>query len=257
MFSITSEQETYDDGQIIFEEEGAGGSVYEILSGSVEISKMVRGKKLVVDFLQKGEVFGEFSFMGDLKLSTTAQAVGKTTLGIINQDSMDQEFNRLSEDFKAVLMNVMERFKKIIHISCEFSPRRETRVPKTLAVTYKDEQSFVRAYASDISEGGLFIRTENPLKQGEKFLLNLQLPGLSEQVKIECEAAWTRKPKVITDANPPGMGVKFLEMSENDLEIIKPYIQTIEKMGIKLFEMSEKDNQILKQYISTVRTPLP
>ncbi len=131
-------------------------------------------------------------------------------------------------------------------------PQRKPRVPKTLAVVYQHGSSFVKAYAKDISTGGLFISTENPLNQGDKFFLKLQLPGLSDPMNLKCEVAWAGKQGVETDAGSIGMGVKFLEMTKEIKEILKPYIKTIEKLGFKTLEMSEKDNLILKQYLKTI-----
>ena len=55
MFNIASE-ETYQDGQIIIKEGTSGDWVYVILSGTVEISKTVRGKEFVIELLQPNEV---------------------------------------------------------------------------------------------------------------------------------------------------------------------------------------------------------
>jgi len=48
MFNLASE-DTYEDGQIIFKEGSSGDWVYLVISGTVEISKMVGGKKVVVE----------------------------------------------------------------------------------------------------------------------------------------------------------------------------------------------------------------
>ncbi|MBW2358476.1 MAG: cyclic nucleotide-binding domain-containing protein [Deltaproteobacteria bacterium] len=57
-YNIANE-ETYQDGQIIFKEGSPGDWVYVILSGSVEISKDIRGQKDIIEKLQPGDVFGE------------------------------------------------------------------------------------------------------------------------------------------------------------------------------------------------------
>jgi hypothetical protein len=63
MFTFASE-ETYDDGQVIIKEGTAGDWLYVVLSGAVEISKMIQGKKYVIDVLKEGELFGEVGFLG-------------------------------------------------------------------------------------------------------------------------------------------------------------------------------------------------
>ena len=131
-------------------------------------------------------------------------------------------------------------------------PQRDPRIPKALAVTYQDGPSVIKAYAKNISPGGLFIRTDNPLKQGDKFFLKLQIPGLLEPMDMQCEVAWARIRREETGAGDFGMGVKFFELTDENKDLLQPYIQTITKLGVKTIEMSDKDENILKQYLKTI-----
>jgi len=226
MFTLASE-ETYSDGQTIFREDSPGDWVYVILSGSVEISRMIGKKKFVLEVLKEGEVFGELSFIGGIKRSATATAVGEITVGIIDRDSLDQEFNKLSSDFRSILVTVVRRFETMIDRVIDFSVRTEERVTKSLSVSYPDKNSFLKAYTGNISGGGLFIKTSTPLPKGETILLKLQLPGISDPLKIKCSVAWANKKEGTKGANPPGMGIKFGEMSDRDRQTLQNYIKTI------------------------------
>ena len=113
MFNVASE-ETYQDGQAIFEEGSSGDWVYVILSGQVEISKTVGGKKVVIEVLQPEDVFGELGFLGGFERTATTTAIGETMVGIIDRTSLDEEFNKLSSDFRTILGAVVERFRKMI-----------------------------------------------------------------------------------------------------------------------------------------------
>jgi len=143
MFNIASE-ETYQDGQVILKEGSAGDWVYVILSGSVEISKTVEARKYVIELLKPGEVFGELGFLGGIKRTATARALGEATLGIIDRTSLDQEFNKLSGDFRTILVSIVERFKKMIEKTSAFSSRKETHIAKVLSLTFKERQSLLR-----------------------------------------------------------------------------------------------------------------
>ena len=110
MYKIAAE-DSYDDGQIIFEEGGLGRRLYVIQCGEVEISKKISGRKMVVEVLQPGEFFGELGFISKSTLTTTARAIGSTTLGIIDQDVLDKEFNTLSSGFQQVLLSLFNRLK--------------------------------------------------------------------------------------------------------------------------------------------------
>ena len=90
-------------------------------------------------------------------------------------------------------------------------------------MTYQDRESFIDAYTENVSEGGLFITTENPLEHGERFLLKLELPDVSEPMQIKCEVAWTRKQGEDAE-HPLGMGVKFVEITEEDKQALKKYL---------------------------------
>jgi uncharacterized protein (TIGR02266 family) len=223
MFPLAS-RETYEDGQIIIEEGSSGDWIYVVLSGSVEIFKIIDGKRFTLSVLKPGEVFGELGYLGAVKRTATARAIGETTLGILDRVFLDKEFNKLSGYFRTILVAVVKRFRGMMDRATEFTSRKEKRAQKTLSLMFKDHQSFIKAYTVDIGEGGLFISTEHLLKEGEQFLLKLQLPGLSEPLKVECEVVWTRK-QSDTEERPSGMGVKFCEMSKKDIQVLNHYLQ--------------------------------
>ena len=221
-------EETYQDGQTIFKEGSWGDWVYVILSGSVEISKIVKGQKYVLEVLLSGEVFGELGFIGGMKRTATATAVSETTLGVLDREFFEKEYNLLSPQFRRVLEIITKRFKNMLERANEFTTREEKRVPKVLSLVFKDRQSFIRAYTGDISSGGLFIKTETPLSVGHQFLLKLQLPGVPNPLQIKCEVVWGRKRESSEPNKPPGMGIKFSDMSKTDIQILKKYLGTAE-----------------------------
>jgi len=223
MFTFASE-ETHEDGFVVIKEGTSGDWLYVVLSGAVEISKIINGDKYVIDVLKPGEIFGEIGFMGGKKRTATATTLGQTTLGIVDRTSLDAEFNELSSDLRNILMAMSRRFEKMVNRVVEFSSRSETRVQKTLSLTYKDNLAFVRAYLTNISTGGLFVKTDKPLPQGEQFLLRLQVPEIADPLKISCEVVWARSPARATAKEPTGMGVKFIEMSKKDRELLKQYL---------------------------------
>ncbi|MBW1999897.1 MAG: TIGR02266 family protein [Deltaproteobacteria bacterium] len=225
-FNIVRE-ETYQDGQIIFEQGTSGTWVYVILSGSIEVSRTVRGRKYILGILREGEVFGELALIGSVKRTATTRAIGETTVGILDREFLDEEFNKLSSDFRSILVTFVRRFEKMIDRIQEFSLRGGERIPRSLSLSFKDRDRFISAYSGNISSGGIFIVTKNPLKAGEEFLLKLQLPELNAPLQIRCQVSWTRQQEEATKGRPPGMGVKFLEMSQSDAKTLKEYINRI------------------------------
>ena len=155
-----------------------------VLSRSVEISKTAGWRKYIVSVLEPGEVFGQLGYFGAIKGIATAHAIGETTLGVIDRVFLDKEFNRLSGYFRNILIRLVKKFGTLIDRVSQFSSRKEDRAQKSLSVTFKDRQAFVKAYTHDITRSGLFIRTQHPLKKGEQFLLNLQLSRRSVLTRL-------------------------------------------------------------------------
>ena len=224
---MTSSEQTFHDGQIIFEEGSAGDWVYVVISGAVEVSKTINGKKYILSILKSGEVFGEIALICAVKRTATIRAVGETTVGIVDRSFLDGEFNQLSSEYRAILVALTQRFIKMMERTREIFARREARIKKKLSLKFKDQRSFISAYTHNISSGGLFIRAKNPLSVGEQFFIKLQLPGLEGVLKAKCEVAWARRETGDPKKKPAGMGVKFCEISEKNAQILKNYIEKI------------------------------
>ncbi|MDY6972506.1 MAG: TIGR02266 family protein [Thermodesulfobacteriota bacterium] len=222
-YNIAAE-ETYQDGQVIFEQGSSGDWIYCILSGSVEISKSIEGRKHVFEILKPGEVFGELGFIGGIRRTATACAVGETTLGVVDREFLEKEFNQLSGGFRTILGSIVLRFEKMLDRAHDFRTRTEPRVPKVLSLKLKDRQAFIQAYSANLSASGLFIRTDSPFDTGEMFLLQLPIPETPSVLKVKCRVIWNRNKDDRQPETPPGMGVKFCEVSKNDHQLLKEYL---------------------------------
>lgn len=219
---ITTAEETYQDGQIIIEEGSYGDWVYVIESGSVEILKKIADKNVVIEKLEAGEVFGELGYIAKVPRIATVRAVGETTVGILDRGFLDAEFNKLSSNFQTILKTLSLRLEKTTRVASETILRRqEQRVHKVLELEFKSKEEFLKAYSEDVSSGGIFMNTEEPLLQGEHFMLNLFLPNDPEALEIECEVSWNRPVTGDPGARAPGMGVKFIKISNDDLRKLK------------------------------------
>ena len=100
--------------------------------------------------------------------------------------------------------------------------RRKARIPKTLKVTYSTQSGNVGVVISNLSVGGLFIKTSDPLSKGERTDLVISLPDKKKKLEVRGEVVWTSKEERVTPEGklPPGMGVKFLNSSNQDIERI-------------------------------------
>jgi uncharacterized protein (TIGR02266 family) len=221
MFQISTE-ETYQDGQIIFEEGNSGDWVYLIQSGAVELYKKVGEKKVVIAVLQPGDIFGELAFIAKIPRTASARAVGPTSVGIIDRTFLDQEYNGLSGSFQMILKSIALRFERTTEKASHPALRRkDPRLPEVLSLSFKSTAGFAKAFSGDMSASGIFIKTNNPLEKGKSFILKLQLPDVSEALKIGCEVAWNRNQSDDPVKQPKGMGIKFTEISPADHQKLK------------------------------------
>jgi type IV pilus assembly protein PilZ len=150
--------------------------------------------------------------------------VGTTTVGILDRLSLDDEFNALSSDFRNIVIELAKKYRNLIETVSEYSHRKGKRITKTLTLRFKDRHSFIKAYSDNISTGGLFIRTETPLKKGDMFHLKLKLPEMPQPMEITSVVVWTRKQVEDSANRPSGMGIKFSEISEKDRKTINEFM---------------------------------
>lgn len=226
---ITSHTETYEDGDIIFREGDNGDWIYVIESGAVELSKRVAAKKnVIIDVLDPDDVFGELGFITKSPRTATARAIGRTRLGVLDREFLDDEFNKLSQNFQTMLTSLAMRLEKTTLIaSMSVIRRKDDRIPKNLSLTFQSSDKLIKAYTENISLGGIFIKTRRPFSVGERFTLHLQLPDGLEPMRIECEVAWNRIEHVSNEKYPTGMGVKFIHINKTDRRRLKMMLEDV------------------------------
>ena len=226
MFDIAAE-ETYQDGQIICKEGSAGDWIYIVESGAVELYKEVGEKKIAIEVLQPGEIFGEIAFFAKTPRTVSARAVGSTSVEIIDRRFLDKEYNSLSASFQTILKSLALRLVKATEKAAKPTLRRkDPRIPKVLSLSFKSSAGFVKAFSGDLSAGGMFIKTNTPLAKGENFALKLKLPDDSKTLKIGCKVVWNRQETDNPVKHPLGMGIKFTEISQSDHQrLIKELIK--------------------------------
>jgi len=100
--------------------------------------------------------------------------------------------------------------------------RREARIPKSLRVNYSTRSGNVGVVISNLSVGGLFVKTDQPLGNREKTDLVIFLPDKKKRLEVRGEVVWTSKLERVTPDGklPPGMGIKFLDLTKEGIERI-------------------------------------
>jgi len=105
------------------------------------------------------------------------------------------------EEQRFLLKNV----EKLILTEKRASARKVCRIP----VRYFYYERVFNNFILNISRNGCFIEAQKPLSVREKILMDIQLDGDDQSIRIKGEVA---------HANRMGMGIEFEEVSSNLLE---------------------------------------
>ncbi len=101
--------------------------------------------------------------------------------------------------------------------------RQGKRTPVTLKIKFKSEtlEQFIERYAVDVSQGGIFIRTKEPLAVGTQMKFEFQLKDASPLIAGEGTVVWTRENDPSRPAIAPGMGVRFDRLADGSQQVLE------------------------------------
>ncbi len=108
--------------------------------------------------------------------------------------------------------------------------RKFPRYTISIKVTFKSKEQFIEDYAKDISKGGIFVATDNPLPLESKIELVLSLPDSKNEVKIICEVVHvfsSDQAKLLDNKRVAGMGVQFLEFEGDGQKVLEAYFKSL------------------------------
>jgi type IV pilus assembly protein PilZ len=104
--------------------------------------------------------------------------------------------------------------------------RKATRLHHEIPVAYRSVGSFLTDWATNISQGGLFINTRNPLPVGTAVRILIQLPGEPQAVAIDSKV--TRVTDYDNHHNMvPGMGVEFTDLTAERRQELDRFVQRL------------------------------
>ena len=125
---------------------------------------------------------------------------------------------------RGVLTPVYARWRSDMRSSAQLERRRFERAPITTQVEFEltnssSGPSRVRRHMANVSSGGLFITTEEPIRAGTRMVVRFELPSNKHRVIAVSRVAYVRKGL--------GLGVEFVSLDEEDREEIETYIATL------------------------------
>ncbi len=106
--------------------------------------------------------------------------------------------------------------------------RRAVRLHHEIPVAYRSVGSFLTDWATNISQGGLFINTRKPLPVGTAVKVLVQLPGASFPYQLAGRVS--RVTEYDNHANQvPGMAVQFTDVDAKQIAEIEAFVERLRR----------------------------
>jgi uncharacterized protein (TIGR02266 family) len=95
--------------------------------------------------------------------------------------------------------------------------------PVNLRIKFRSDSlpQFIERYATDVSRGGIFIRTREPLGVGTQLKLDFQYQGGTPLMSGDGTVVWVREFDPSRANVPPGMGVRFDKLAPESLGVLE------------------------------------
>ncbi len=102
----------------------------------------------------------------------------------------------------------------------------ESRYKTRLAIFYgSGQRKLMTDYSVNMSTGGIFIETVNPMPVDTILFMKFTLPSNGEIISCKTKVAWTNEPGEIKSKDLPlGMGLQFLNVSLDHIHAIRGFI---------------------------------
>ncbi len=102
----------------------------------------------------------------------------------------------------------------------DIDPRRGSRKPCVIMVDFSSDELSAQEYIRDISVGGAFIKTDQPLVIGQEVALSFSVPNIDHSLDL------TGK---VVRCNGEGIGVKFTNLTKRQQDMIMSIIETMDE----------------------------
>ncbi|MBL6929202.1 MAG: cyclic nucleotide-binding domain-containing protein [Rhodospirillales bacterium] len=102
------ERKVFQPGEVIFREGDEGHRAFVVQTGSVEIFKVVDGKKMILGTVGPGGIFGEMALIDDNPRMASAMTTDVSTLIYVSRAMLDQKLAK-ADPFIKGLLNIFAR----------------------------------------------------------------------------------------------------------------------------------------------------
>jgi uncharacterized protein (TIGR02266 family) len=100
------------------------------------------------------------------------------------------------------------------------------RAPFAAEIDFTSDTNLFVGFSENISEGGLFVATPDPLPLGARVTVSFTLPNQRDAIRCDTQVAWnlgTDNSTRVTE-RVPGMGLKFVNLTDTDRDRLRVFV---------------------------------
>jgi uncharacterized protein (TIGR02266 family) len=111
--------------------------------------------------------------------------------------------------------------------------RKDERIALALEVEFRNAGAFLVAYSTNLSKGGMFVESDEPLPVGTEIAMRFAIPG-EPPIDVIGVVAWVHAWQ--TENQPRGMGIRFDQLESRHGEAIDRIVSGFR--GLRLLVLS-------------------
>ncbi len=105
--------------------------------------------------------------------------------------------------------------------------RKHLRVPTRILIKYRSADQFFTDYIQNISRGGIFVPTHDPLPEDTRLEIAFALPDCDRLIITQGTVVHSIHQEGNNQIGPSGMGIQFRALSEADQQFIDTYVSSL------------------------------
>jgi uncharacterized protein (TIGR02266 family) len=103
--------------------------------------------------------------------------------------------------------------------------------PLIIRAQYQSNDGDGEGYLLNLSEGGVFLATNENLSVDDSVRLQISLPWRIGAIRVDSKVVWCRDTAPGSARNlPAGVGLEFTHLSSQDAEKLKTYMQKFKEL---------------------------
>jgi uncharacterized protein (TIGR02266 family) len=132
----------------------------------------------------------------------------------------------LPEGWAAIVSKPIADISRLYDVLRQLSeePRMTPRVPVRMRIEIEEQDPQRYLTAVNISEGGIYLRTHEPLPENTQLHLSFSLPLDADIIQVKGAVVRTTRLGAHLETEP-GMGLRFIDLDEDTKKRIRSFVQ--------------------------------